>query len=276
MHEGLDADDGWRLVEDEFEMTAHLFTRHLHHAEYKRQKRLAEVRNQGAVAAITLSTEANPGFSSPGLTRSKNAAAIKPSKNAEPSAKGDDPWLSDPRLAGLMSNKREMAPQQKIKAMHSKSRAAYGYSKGQASPPKRRTIAPIIKQEASEVSEAYSDDLDAQPYREQSILHKSSSGALISQDKGTGSTQARASNVAPDASRQPLSKASSKHTGKSHRSSALDSDDDDGDDDLFGAFALRKNRTKTSAPVKKEIGHRNGDKTREQPVKADEIPTFLV
>ncbi|RMZ90288.1 hypothetical protein DV736_g2469, partial [Chaetothyriales sp. CBS 134916] len=36
MQEGYDADDIWMMVEDEFQTLAHSFTRHLHHAEYKR------------------------------------------------------------------------------------------------------------------------------------------------------------------------------------------------------------------------------------------------
>ena len=135
-----------------------------------------------------------------------------------------------------MSNKRDIAPQQKINALHSKSRAAYGYSKGQASPPKRRTIAPIIKQEASEASdEFYSDDLNAPTHHGQSTLQGPSHSAPSSKNKLTGSAQPRASNAGPDTRSQPPSKASSKHTSRSHRSSALDSDDDDSDDDLAEA-----------------------------------------
>ncbi|RMD42708.1 hypothetical protein DV735_g2434, partial [Chaetothyriales sp. CBS 134920] len=36
MRAGYDADDIWMMVEDEFETLAHSFTRHLHHAEYRR------------------------------------------------------------------------------------------------------------------------------------------------------------------------------------------------------------------------------------------------
>ena len=52
MREGLRADDIYMLVEDTFLATARLFTRHIHHAEYSRQKRLAQQRNANATKAI--------------------------------------------------------------------------------------------------------------------------------------------------------------------------------------------------------------------------------
>lgn len=53
MHSGLDKDDAWRMVEDEFLETAQSFTGPLHHAEYKRvmreaQERKANVRSRSA------------------------------------------------------------------------------------------------------------------------------------------------------------------------------------------------------------------------------------
>ncbi|KAL8741972.1 MAG: hypothetical protein Q9190_005479 [Brigantiaea leucoxantha] len=46
MHEGLDRDDIYIMVEDEFLSVARTFTAHLHHAEYIRQKNLARARNR--------------------------------------------------------------------------------------------------------------------------------------------------------------------------------------------------------------------------------------
>lgn len=53
MHEGLDHDDIYIMVEDEFHATARTFTQHLHHAEYMRLEALAKTRN--ATAASTIS-----------------------------------------------------------------------------------------------------------------------------------------------------------------------------------------------------------------------------
>lgn len=46
MNSGLERDDGWRMVEDEFLETAQSFTRHLHHAEYKRVVKEAHERRR--------------------------------------------------------------------------------------------------------------------------------------------------------------------------------------------------------------------------------------
>ena len=43
MHPGLNADDIYVMVEDEFLATAQLYTQHLHQAEYQRLKALARV-----------------------------------------------------------------------------------------------------------------------------------------------------------------------------------------------------------------------------------------
>lgn len=44
MHEGFDADDRYRMVEDEFYATAKIFTRHLHAHEYMQHKRRVQAR----------------------------------------------------------------------------------------------------------------------------------------------------------------------------------------------------------------------------------------
>ncbi|KAK5939057.1 hypothetical protein PMZ80_008360 [Knufia obscura] len=48
MIQGLDGDDAYMLVEDEFYSTAQQFTAHLHHAEYKRQLKVARERKRAA------------------------------------------------------------------------------------------------------------------------------------------------------------------------------------------------------------------------------------
>jgi len=54
MHEGLDQDDGYMLVEDEFYDIATGFTAHLHHAEYKRLMREAQERRIAQKTAFGL------------------------------------------------------------------------------------------------------------------------------------------------------------------------------------------------------------------------------
>lgn len=53
MHEGIDNDDKYRMVEDEFLAAAQRFTVHLHAAEYKRQKKMVRAVNAEAIDSIS-------------------------------------------------------------------------------------------------------------------------------------------------------------------------------------------------------------------------------
>ncbi|KAI0964746.1 hypothetical protein F4678DRAFT_385724 [Xylaria arbuscula] len=53
MIEGIDGDDRYRMVEDEFLATAQLFTAHLHAAEYKRLKTTSELENAQTIRNIS-------------------------------------------------------------------------------------------------------------------------------------------------------------------------------------------------------------------------------
>jgi hypothetical protein len=53
MDEGLDNDDKYRMVEDEFLAVAQQFTAHLHAAEYKRQEKMAKSRNAQTIQSIS-------------------------------------------------------------------------------------------------------------------------------------------------------------------------------------------------------------------------------
>ncbi|KAI0182413.1 hypothetical protein EV127DRAFT_57806 [Xylaria flabelliformis] len=53
MIDGIDGDDRYRMVEDEFLTTAHQFTAHLHAAEYKRLKDASELENAQMIKNIS-------------------------------------------------------------------------------------------------------------------------------------------------------------------------------------------------------------------------------
>ncbi|KAB8297642.1 hypothetical protein EYC80_001450 [Monilinia laxa] len=53
MEEGLENDDKYRIVEDEFLTVAKSFTVHLHAAEYKRLEKIAKSRNADAISSIS-------------------------------------------------------------------------------------------------------------------------------------------------------------------------------------------------------------------------------
>lgn len=294
MREGLEADDGWRLVEDEFEMTARLFTRHLHHGELQRQKQLAKTRNQNALDAITgqINGKADPAVAerpppdqTQAVPRSKDTVA----SNLDVSNRqGDDPWLSDPRLAGLMSNKHTKAPLAKIGALQSTSRAAHGYSKGQASPPKRRRYAALVAQDdqilevaalSPKQEDSDGDDLDGPSIRKEikfSHVKTKTDGARLAEQKPKPKANMKRETMCARQASNPIS---SKASRISHVAPVADSSDDD--DDFFGMFAPRraqgsenKATGRSSVLIKKE--KEDDNETRKRPVKEDEIPTFLV
>jgi hypothetical protein len=53
MVEGMENDDKWRMVEDEFLTVAQTFTVHLHAAEYKRQQKMVKSRNADTINSIS-------------------------------------------------------------------------------------------------------------------------------------------------------------------------------------------------------------------------------
>ncbi|KAL4980128.1 hypothetical protein BDW66DRAFT_70548 [Aspergillus desertorum] len=57
LREGLDKDDIYIMVEDEFYTVAQTFTRHLHYAEYVRRKKEAKLHNADAIADIARPTD---------------------------------------------------------------------------------------------------------------------------------------------------------------------------------------------------------------------------
>ena len=52
MRPGLDADDIYIMVEDEFHAIAQSYTQHLHHAEYKRLKEIVKAKHAGSIEKI--------------------------------------------------------------------------------------------------------------------------------------------------------------------------------------------------------------------------------
>lgn len=112
MIDGLENDDGWVMVEDEFLTTAKLYTAHLHHADYQRLKKLSRVR---AVSTMTGIERPTDGKTKQSLLTKKmiQASALRKSTQAAITNLGlqaeineddeDDPYMQDPQLAGLMN-----------------------------------------------------------------------------------------------------------------------------------------------------------------------------
>lgn len=199
MQEGLDRDDIYIMVEDEFQAVAKTFTQHLHHAEYMRLKHLARTQN-----ASTISTISRPVDSITKMreeTKKKKEAETRSAKqktalqqiigqargrrpkidsdsSESEEEKHDDPWVGT-TLQGLMT-KSPHKPHTSLTGLQgvkSSTRAAAGYSKPESRPTPRPKMFDLSSttgqkgrpssslQPANEDSDATSseddDDLDA-------------------------------------------------------------------------------------------------------------------
>ncbi|KAF2094615.1 hypothetical protein NA57DRAFT_60640 [Rhizodiscina lignyota] len=138
MKEGLDADDIWIMVEDEFNTTASLFTRHIHHAEYKRSRELAKAHNAAAISDIAMPTDPRYSLSNEAKKRVEaTALAAKQKKALEPYAESEDTddelWSLNPTLADLMSQPKELSSRlASVTRVQSSTRAAAGYAKAKS------------------------------------------------------------------------------------------------------------------------------------------------
>ena len=143
MRDGFAADDTWIMVEDEFLQTARLFTQHLHHAEYQRLKSLAKVQKASEIQSLVRPTT-NPERMSLATRKALDIAAKsqaqdemlgkmreRPSSPAgDMESSDDEPFLVDPKLAGLMT--RPSRPAQRLSGLATASantRAAAGFAK---------------------------------------------------------------------------------------------------------------------------------------------------
>jgi hypothetical protein len=161
MHDGLDGDDIYIMVEDEFYAIAKTFTQHLHHAEYLRLKNL--VKSRTASAASTISRPIDSITAMREETKKKKQAETRDTRTeivlqqikgpARPPS--DDSGLSDldetdnahwrgTALHGLLtaSPSKNQTSLIGLQGVRSSTRAAAGYSKA-ASKPSHTRAKPI-------------------------------------------------------------------------------------------------------------------------------------
>jgi len=146
MKAGLQRDDIWIMVEDEFLETARQFTNHLHRAEYQRLKQLAKSQNASVTQTISrpidprvhLSEEARRIEQAASLAKKQHDGIaklmqdIQQAKDADDDLDADheDPWMRDSRLAHLMSGTQvEHTRLDNLTSTSSKTRASAGFSK---------------------------------------------------------------------------------------------------------------------------------------------------
>lgn len=112
---GLQHDDRWRMVEDEFVSMAHKFTAHLHAAEYERLKEQAKDQNADAIRSLSRPVT---GPMTDRVKRHKAAVALAKSQSSSmkrarsrvqdaDDEDGDElPWVGT-NLEGLMDSPRK-------------------------------------------------------------------------------------------------------------------------------------------------------------------------
>ena len=160
MEEGLDGDDAYIMVEDEFETVAKSFTQHLHHAEYVRLKNRAKAQNASTISTISRPVDTITKMSEE-TKRKKEAETIavkqktalqqikalsgRPKTDDEESDsddnKADDPWIGT-SLQGLMTSPRKLQTSLTgLGGVKSGTRAAAGYAKAEKK--SARTVVPF-------------------------------------------------------------------------------------------------------------------------------------
>jgi len=156
------------MVTDEFTATAQLFTAHLAHAEYRRQKELAKQRESALGGADAI---ARPvvGQLSKEEQRKKQGELQRQGIKAIMKAEEEeevDPWMGT-QLAGLMASPRKRERLQPAKVVgRSSTRAAAGFDRARPldlrGRPLEREKSPRVKKEVKAEQETTDDDdLDA-------------------------------------------------------------------------------------------------------------------
>lgn len=264
MRPGWEADDGWRMVTDEFTATAQLFTAHLAHAEYRRQKELAKKREKALGGADAIARPVVGQLSKEGqrekkgeLQRKGIKALMKAEEEEEEEA---DPWMGT-QLAGLMASPRQRERLQPVKVVgRSSTRAAAGFDRARPLDLRGRQLerkkSPCLKKEVkAEQETSDDDDLDA-PGTSRSLSRPGRSEP--------SPTPYRPSNVSkrlanPHAARKSTTKQSSRRRSPSSSSNTLSSDERPSrkkcssvDREISRPPPKRSTRETTTAPVKYE------------------------
>lgn len=199
MREGLDRDDIYIMVEDEFQAVAKTFTQHLHHAEYMRLKNLARTQNASTISTISRPVDSITQMREETKRKKEAEAKSAKQKNAlerimgqarrrrpktdsdlsdSEEEKHDDPWVGT-TLQGLMTKSPLKAHTSLtgLQGVKSSTRAAAGFAQPDSRPlqrPKMFDLSPTAghKERPSAPSESRNgveentsseddDDLDA-------------------------------------------------------------------------------------------------------------------
>ncbi|KAF7523923.1 hypothetical protein PCG10_006227 [Penicillium crustosum] len=180
--EGIQHDDGWVMVEDEFYAVAQAFTQHLHHAEYLRRRKQVKAEHAAGMKEIERPTDNRTPLPNE-VERKREAEALRERQKAGLAQIGDggvdekDEDEDDERWAGthlhdLMTSPRKTRSLAGVYAPKSSTRAAAGFGQaptlgtgwarvnsiGSVAAPPRAPEVPVI--ELDEETASGSDDDD--------------------------------------------------------------------------------------------------------------------
>ncbi|TIA49236.1 hypothetical protein D6C77_09630 [Aureobasidium pullulans] len=172
MRPGWDNDDAWRMVTDEFMSTAQLFTAHLAHAEYRRQKTMARKREAALGGADAIARPVVGQLSKDGQRKKQgelHRAGVKAILKGEHSEEEEeeDPWAGTQIASLMMSPRKRDTLQPKAAVGRSSTRAAAGFNPARPLDLRGRPIirekTPDIKKEIKVEAnqDSTDDDLDA-------------------------------------------------------------------------------------------------------------------
>ncbi|KAH6958527.1 hypothetical protein DER45DRAFT_613039 [Fusarium avenaceum] len=285
MRPGLDHDDRYRMVEDEFLNMAHQFTTHLHRAEYNRLKNLAKNQNADAIREIERPIVGAPTL----LARQRHGTAqriVKQRKLLGSDANEKDTPYAGSSLQGLMeSPRKEHKWISAGLADAAKTRASAGFDSQKISPLRMKQISKPSSAKKRQISLAEDDETDeeddmdlATPSRTHTAkaartLHTSSPVMPRSAPRPTFSTPRALKTSLNNASRSGSSvkRTTTAPGGSEARNTAKrrDAREDIDDDDPFGITKRRIQRQKSREQVRKPE-----EKT---PTKSslDDIPSFI-
>lgn len=303
MEEGLDRDDAYIMVEDEFQAVAINFTQHLHHAEYVRLKNLAKTQN-----ASTINTISRPVDSITTMreeTKKKKEAQVqsmkhknalqqikaqtgRPKSDDEDSDpddnKADDPWVGT-SLQGLMTSpKKSQTSLTGLGGIKSSTRAAAGFSKAekrtvQAALPFDLSPKRVLNGVTAKQPQLYDDtstsgdddDLDAPAARRprQAVKSNETPTRRIAMEL---CAQVRFADVPTERDEDQMSDISSSDNASFPSNSALKSSDAPL---LASSASSSKQMAKRMAELKAQK-ERKDLNAKKKVIQANEIPVFLV
>lgn len=303
MQDGLDGDDIYIMVEDEFHAVAKMFTQHLHHAEYVRLKNLAKSRTVSTMSPLSRPTdsitvmrnetkmkkdaEIRDARTNAALQQIKSGANRPPSDDSNPSdADADNVHWKGTALQDLMtvSPTKNQISLAGLHGVKSSTRAAAGYSKAESRPSQLRvkaidlgpksikpTLSKPINSEDSTLDESSTDDLDASMAKSQ---HKASKPSRV---------------PAPRAPQTKSQKSPSSRLKQSRKPHSYPSPDSNSNSDLEDSHERsRQGRAPQSDAARRRLKVRMARREAEREIRtggangdraianANDIPVFLV